>query len=56
MQQQRTCILQADQYLIHWALTEFNEEVAMEFMTIFDEGEASVWGLRVVATEEIVGS
>lgn len=24
----------------------------MEFMTIFDEGEALVWGLRVVSTEE----
>ena len=24
----------------------------MEFMTTFDEGEALVWGLRVVATKE----
>ena len=24
----------------------------MEFMMTFDEGEASIWGLRVIATQE----
>ena len=33
-------------------LTEYNEEVALEFMTTFDEGEVIVWGLRVISTEE----
>lgn len=33
-------------------LTEYSEEVALEFMTTFDEGEAIVWRLRVISTEE----
>lgn len=33
-------------------LTEFNEEVAPELMGTFEEGQATVWGLTVVATKE----
>lgn len=33
-------------------LTTLDEEVAIEFTRTFDEGEASVWGLTVIATEE----
>ena len=33
-------------------LTKFNEEVAMDFMMTFDEGEASVLLLRVISTKE----
>ena len=29
-------------------LTELNEEVAMELMRTFDEGEATVWGLTII--------
>ena len=40
-------------------LIEYNEEVAIEFMTTFDEGEATVWGLRVITIkeniEEVIG-
>ena len=35
-------------------LTKYNEEVAMDFMTTFDEGEATIWRLRVVSIEETI--
>lgn len=33
-------------------LIAFDEEAANEFSRTFDEGEALVWGLKVIATEE----
>ena len=33
-------------------LTEFDKEIATEFIHTFEEGEATVWGLTIVATEE----
>ena len=33
-------------------LTKVNEEVAIEFMRTFDEGEATVWGLTIISTKE----
>ena len=34
------------------SLTTYDEEAAIEFTRTFDEGEASIWGLTVVAIEE----
>ena len=34
------------------SLTTFDEETTTEFIRTFDEGEASIWGLMVVATKE----
>ena len=36
------------------SLTTSDVEVATEFTRTFDEGEASIWGLIVVATEECI--
>ena len=34
------------------SLKAYDEEVVVEFTRTFDEGEASVWGLTVIATKE----
>ena len=34
------------------SLMAYDEEVNVEFTRTFDEGEASVWGLTVIAIEE----
>ena len=34
------------------SLTAFDDEGATKFMRIFDEGEATIWGLIVIAIEE----
>lgn len=34
------------------SLTAYDEEVAAEFIKTFYEGEPSIWGLTIVATEE----
>ena len=34
------------------SLMAYDEEAAVEFTRTFDEGEATVWGLKVIATEE----
>ena len=34
------------------SLTTFDDEVATEFTRMFDEEEASVWGLTVISIEE----
>ena len=33
-------------------MTSFDDEATIEFTRIFDEGEASIWGLMVVTIEE----
>ena len=35
-------------------LNAFDEEATTEFTRMFDEGEASIWGLTVIATEELI--
>ena len=36
------------------SLTTFDDEAASKFTRMFDEGEASIWGLTVIATEECI--
>ena len=36
------------------SLTEYDEDVAVEFTMTFDEGETSVWGLIVISIEECI--
>ena len=36
------------------SLTTYDEEVAIEFTRTFEEGEASMWGLTVIATKECI--
>lgn len=36
-------------------LIEFDEEVATEFTNTFEEGEATIWELTIISTEECIG-